>query len=157
MAARDILKQAAGDNWEIVAAIGIRETYFQNIAEYGSDGKDATNHLGRGVFQIDLGQNPGVTEGQAFDIQFSAHFASDKITADRKNYPADLSNLTPDLALAETIHDYNASPRTHGGTRHQALLGVPGLDSFTTGHNYVSNVLNLINCFQLGSATKGHL
>ncbi len=58
------------------------------------------------------------------------------------------------MTLAEAIHDYNASPYKHGGTANQALAGIPGLNNFTTSHNYVSHVLNLSNCFQLAAGMR---
>jgi hypothetical protein len=54
----------------MLAAIGVRESGFRNIAELGGG-------PGRGVFQIDLEKNKGeVTEEQAFDLEFAANWAA---------------------------------------------------------------------------------
>jgi hypothetical protein len=153
MAAKADLQKAAGDDWDIIAAIGMRETYFNNMKEYGWNGPNPEDHLGRGVFQIDIGQNPQVTEEQAMNVEFAASWSINKLKGDRSGYDKPW-NFNRDLSLAEGIHDYNASPnktKKHPNTWGQAASGIPGLDQYTTGHNYVSNILNLINCFHLGS------
>lgn len=53
----------------LLAAIGIEESGFQNIAQRG--GGD-----GRGIFQIDIGRNPSVTEQEAFDFNFAADWVA---------------------------------------------------------------------------------
>lgn len=58
-----LLTATHGDqNWaNLLAAVGIKESDFRNIPEKRG-GK------GRGVFQIDLGKNPSVSESQAQNI-----------------------------------------------------------------------------------------
>src|SRR5579864_4852208 len=113
-AAEGPMKTASGNNWPGIAAIGMRETYFQDIHQYGDD-------LGREYFQIDIGQNPQVSEEQAYNINFAAQWAWNKVTADIRRYTNNPINLNPWDLLPEAIHDYNASPFTHGGTMNQAL------------------------------------
>jgi LysM repeat protein len=70
-----IIEKAATDSGvpaKILAAIAKHEsasTFDPKIKQYGFG-------LGRGMFQIDLGQHPNVTEEQAFDPQFSANYAA---------------------------------------------------------------------------------
>lgn len=146
--AQPTMQAAAGNNWPVLAAIGMRETYFRNIDQYG-DG------LGRGIFQIDIGQNPSVSADDARDINFAADWAWNKLSSDMNKYTASPANLNSSDILQEAIHDYNGSPTRHGGTMNLNLAGVTGLDRFTTGHNYVANVSDVINCFQLGGAMTG--
>jgi RHS repeat-associated protein len=64
----DIVAAAAakhGISANILAAIGVRESGFLNIRQ-----KDG---LGRGIFQIDLGQHPNVTDAQAMNPSFAAN------------------------------------------------------------------------------------
>lgn len=62
-------------NPSLLYALANKESNMQNIAQTGGG-------LGRGYFQIDLGQQPGVTEQQAYDPNYSAGFAADKILND---------------------------------------------------------------------------
>ena len=67
------MKAAADEqliDWRLLAAMGIRESGFENIKEKKTGGK------GRGVFQIDLGWNPTVKEEEAMDIGWSIRWAA---------------------------------------------------------------------------------
>lgn len=123
--------------------IGVRESGFQNIAEVGG-GK------GRGVFQIDLGAHRNVTEAQAFDVSWSANYAA---TLLRQNV-AIFDKTIPDLnrpwspygTLAPALAAYNHGFR---GTAWAAESGsLEALDNLTAHDNYVSSVLNLMDCFE---------
>jgi RHS repeat-associated protein len=81
MEAAGMLQAAvAGTNipWQMLAAIGIRETRFRNVNEAGG-GK------GVGIFQIDLGQHPNVTAAQASDPVWAARYAA-QLLVDNRSY-----------------------------------------------------------------------
>ena len=87
---------------EVLAAIAHKETGFQNIAEHGGG-------LGRGYFQIDLGQHPNVTEQQALDPNFATNYAADLIKAKLKRFSK------TDTPVYNTIRSYNgglSNPKT---------------------------------------------
>lgn len=132
-----LLQQAAagsglGSDWELLAAIGIRETGFQNIAQ--------PNGKGAGVFQIDLGQNPSVTSAQAFNVSFAANWAANYLASNMAILAAAHPNLTGDALLQATAASYNFGTGNISGNPNTIDVG-------TTGNNYGSNVLNLIQCF----------
>lgn len=114
-------------------AAGVRESGIQNIAQ--PDGR------GRGVFQIDLGANPGVTEAQAFDVSFSANFAANMLSSNQQHLAQAHPNLDPAHLARATAASYNF------GT--QNISGNPNtIDVGTTGGNYGSNAMAISgNCF----------
>lgn len=96
------VSQQKGIPKELLAAISHQETGFQNIAEHGG-GK------GRGYFQIDLGQHPGVTEAQAKDPYFAANFAADLLLNRLNKYSK------TDTPVMNAIRAYNGglnNPKT---------------------------------------------
>jgi RHS repeat-associated protein len=137
------------NNWEIIqtaarannidpnllAAIGIRETGFQNIPQEGG--------LGRGVFQIDLGQNPSVTSRQAADITYSANFAANRLATNESILANRYPNLTSTQLLQATAASYNL------GVSRRAISGNPDtIDVGSARGNYGSNVIDIMRyCF----------
>ena len=116
-----------------LAQMGLRETGFRNITQ--PDGN------GVGIFQIDIGKNPNVTAAQASDPTFAADWAAAFLAGNMailaKKYP----NLDPSQLLQATAASYNLGT---GG-----ISGNPNtIDMGSTGNNYGSNVLQLIDCFQ---------
>ena len=81
-------------SWTILAAIGIRESAFQNINQSGGQGV--------GIFQIDVGQNPSVTAGQAGDPVWAANFAAQMLNSNMAYLSGKFANLTPDQLLQAT-------------------------------------------------------
>jgi len=146
------LWKAAGGNAQlasILGAIGIRESGFQNISERGGGG--------RGIFQIDITQNPSVTEAQAFDIDFSLNWMINFLST---QYDRAVSAGTSSvIATAAAIHAYNSGPlvlRDKKLNEHQTKqlknandkLDPSLLDRGTARGNYVTNVLDIaFNCF----------
>lgn len=139
--------QRAIDNWDIIAAaanshgvdpallagIALRETNFQDISQ--------PNGLGRGVFQIDLGQHPDVSEGQANDLSFSANYAANILAQDHSTLAAQHPNFTAAQLTQATAASYNF------GTSN--ISGNPDtIDEGTTGNNYGSNVVNMMPSFK---------
>jgi len=138
----------ANDNWAVIqraadtngidpnllAAVAVRESGFRNIPQ--SDGG-----LGRGIFQIEIGQNPSVTEQQAYDISYSANFAAHMLATNLDTLAIQHQNLTKTQLLQATAASYNlGTPNISGNPK--------TIDKGTTGNNYGSNVLKLIfNCF----------
>jgi len=60
---------AHGIDPAILTAIGVRESHFRNVAQRGG--------LGRGIFQLDLGQNPSAA-AVAFNPPAAADYAANK-------------------------------------------------------------------------------
>jgi RHS repeat-associated protein len=119
--------------WTMLAAIGVRETGFQNIAETGGGS-------GRGVFQIDIGKNPSVTQAQAYDVTFAADWAANLLNSDMETLAAKYPNLAPMQLLKATAASYNF------GTGN--ISGNPAtIDRGSTHNNYGGNVLGLMKCF----------
>jgi len=132
---------------EMLGAIGLRESDFTPNA-IQSDGH------GRGAFQIDccgdIGErapaHPDVSQKDAFDVGFSSRFASNLLGSSMRHWSS-LGNIAGPVAIRE----YNAGGRY---SLSKALFGIPALDRGTTNSikgqsgNYVSNVVNLMDCFQ---------
>jgi hypothetical protein len=143
-----------GDNWKVIqeaatahsidpnllAAIAIRETGFQNISQRNG-GK------GRGVFQIDIGKNPSVKEAKAKDLTYSANFAAKMLATNMAILSAKYPRFTETQLLQATAASYNF------GTKN--IKGNPDkIDDKTAENNYGSNVLNILtNCFQTKEGT----
>ncbi len=129
---------AHGIEPRILAAIGVRETNFKNIAgDFGH---------GHGVFQFDDRYNSAsVIQNIAYDIPKAADLAAARIAGGTNKYlnqGYDYNNST-----AAAIREYNGT----GGISTSSLLdtGYPGyLNLGTTGNDYVRDVLAIaINCF----------
>jgi hypothetical protein len=106
---------------------------MQNIAQSGG--------LGRGVFQIDLGKNPGVSEAQAFNPTFSANFAANMLSANQSELAQDHPNLDPSHLAQATAASYNFGTSNISGNPNT-------IDAGTTLGNYGSNVMAIAgNCF----------
>jgi RHS repeat-associated protein len=97
---------ANGIDPALLAAIGVRETGFQNIAQIGGG-------QGAGLFQIDLGQNPNVTSAQAYNIPFAANFAANMLATNGAALAAAHPNLNPTQLLQATAASYNLGRRGH--------------------------------------------
>ena len=124
---------AHGVDPAMLAAIGIRETGFKNIPQ-------ANGGLGRGIFQIDIGKNPSVTEAQAYNLTFAADWAANLLATNMATLAVKYPDLDPLYLLQATAASYNF------GTKN--ISGNPAtIDVGTTGGNYGSNVLDLMDCF----------
>jgi len=105
--------QRALDNWstlkdaawnagippQILAALGIHESDFLNRSQLGGG-------LGRGIFQIDIGQNPAAATIAGDTVQ-SAQWAANQV-GDRFRHFAGLG-YDLGLSMGGALHDYNAS------------------------------------------------
>lgn len=117
----------------MLGAIGIRETGFRNI-------RQANGH-GRGVFQIDLGQHPNVTDAQAMNMFFSAYYAADLLRTNQSTLAAKFPHFSSLQLSRATAAAYNF------GTGN--IRGNPNaIDRGTTGNNYGRNILDLMHCFR---------
>ncbi len=125
---------ANGIDPALLAAIGVRETGFQNIAQIGGG-------QGAGVFQIDLGQNPNVTSAQAYNLPFAANFAANMLATNSATLARRHPNLNPTQQLQATAASYNFGTGNISGNPNT-------IDVRSTGGNYGSNVLGLMTCFQ---------
>lgn len=140
--------QRAYDNWSnieeasrrtgidpsIIAAVGVRETGYQNVNENGSNGNQ-----GVGPYQIDQRYYP-----------YTTHVAGDPRAGTELAAAIVMSSVSRNFrygttyAMATGLMEYNA------GTGHKSAVfdGLSGLDSVTKLGNYVSNVIGLAQCFQ---------
>jgi soluble lytic murein transglycosylase-like protein len=125
------IEQAAVNNGvdpTILAAMGIRESNFQNIPQNNGG-------PGQGIFQIESTSFPNF-QG-AYDPTQAANFAAGLVGGYYRN--AVFSGAGPVMALATALHSYNQGP--NGLTPALAATGYPGyMDIATTNGNYVSNV-----------------
>jgi Transglycosylase SLT domain len=116
----------------LLAAVGVRESGFTNITQSGGQGA--------GVFQIDLGANPSVTAAQAGNLQFSANFAAAMLSRNMSSIAAHHPNLSAAQQLQATAASYNFGVGNISGNPNT-------IDQGTTGGNYGSNVVDLMDCF----------
>ena len=130
------LKDAAAKNSfdpRILAAVGVRESGFSNVPEVGGG-------RGRGVFQIDLGQNPGVTVAQAMNFPWAANWAANTLHSNMLSLASRFPAFTKNQLMQATAASYNLGP---GG-----ISGNPAtIDQGTPGNNYGSNVMDIATCF----------
>lgn len=117
----------------MLGAIGIRESGFGGTL-IQPDG------LGRGIFQIDLGAHPNVTEAQALDPVFAAHYAAQLLATNYASLAAAHPNLNTSQLLQATAASYNFGTGNISGNPNTIDVG-------STGNNYGSNVMKLTDCF----------
>jgi len=122
-------------SWTMLAAIGIRESTFQNKTEVDGAG------LGVGVFQISV-PGSGLTAAQAGNLTTAANYAAHLLSSNMA-YLGSQFNYAPAQLLQATAASFNMNPYKPGN-----FTGNPNtIDSGTTGGNYGSNVVQLMNCF----------
>ena len=146
-----LVAEEYGINPSVLAAIGIRETGFRAIYEYGR--RPGTG--GVGVFQIDMRYHGGkISAQEAMNIPTAARYAAGLLASSFDFYSS--QGFSEELSEAAAIRDYNASPgrghrRTLAYLRQAEKTGdVGALNGGTTGRNYVSNVLDIArHCFGL--------
>jgi RHS repeat-associated protein len=120
-------------SWAMLAAIGIRESGFRDIPQ-------ANGGMGRGIFQIDIGKNPSVTEDEAYDTVFAANWAANRLANNMTTLVSMYPNLTSGQLLQATAASYNFGTKNISGNPNTIDVG-------TTGNNYGSNVVDLMDCF----------
>jgi hypothetical protein len=130
--------QTAADAYSLdpalLGAIALRETRGRNIAQEGG--------MGMGYFQIDIGKNPSVTEAQAYNPAWAANFAANMLAHNAASLGARFG-LNGDALTQATAASYNEGL---GGASRRLRQG-QNPDLGTTGKDYGSNVLALMNCF----------
>ncbi|MGB9146789.1 MAG: RHS repeat-associated core domain-containing protein [Acidobacteriaceae bacterium] len=132
-AAWSVLQTASNANGiptALLAAIGVRETNFMNVQEYGGG-------PGMGVFQ--LTNQPGVSAAQAFNLSFSANYAAGMLSSNM-NYLSGAFSFTPSQLLQATAASYNFDVGNISGNPNTIDVG-------TTGGNYGSTVVGIMSCF----------
>ena len=130
---------ANGIDPALLAAIGIRETGYQNIAQQG--GGD-----GKGVYQIDTGKNPSVTSAQAYDIQYASNYAANMLSSNFDRLLSQHPNLGYMQLWQATADSYNFGTGNISGNPDTIDVG-------STHNNYGSNVMDImLYCFILGGA-----
>jgi RHS repeat-associated protein len=127
---------AQGVDSTFLAAIAIEESHVTNMDQIGGG-------LGRGVFQIDIGKNPSITEAQARDLTFAADWAANYVSKSANRLESRFPSLTGDDLMKAIANSYNAGV---GGVS-RALRNGKDSDSASVNGHYGSTVLNLIKCF----------
>jgi membrane-bound lytic murein transglycosylase MltF len=131
-------------DWTMLAAIGIKETGFQNKLQNGG--------AGVGVFQIDLGKNPNVTVQQASDLTWAANWAVSTLTGNELGIGNALpGSLSPDqlqwmLAASWNTGAQGQINRYNKGQSPDYHTSPHGDGTF--GNNYGTNILELMDCFR---------
>ena len=127
---------ANGVSQNLLAAVGVRESGLPANPDVIQG-----NGNGRGLFQIDLGVNPGVTVAQAFNPSYSANFAANMLSTNMATLASQHPNLNAAQLTQATAASYNF------GTRN--ITGNPNtIDVGTTGGNYGRNVVAIsVDCF----------
>jgi hypothetical protein len=125
----------------LLAAIGIRESGFQNLNEADGAG------VGVGVFQITISPASGVTAAQAGSLAgsltWAANYAAQLLSADMQILAAKFPGLTSAQLWQATADAYNF------GTGN--ISGNPSTMDIGSAHNnYGSNVMQLMTCFPAG-------
>ncbi len=121
----------------LLAAIGVRETGFQNVSENDNTG------VGVGVFQITVSSRSGVTAAQAGNLTWAANYAAALLDSNMDNLGSRFPNFNPAQLLQASVAAYNMNPDKPGN-----FTGNPNtIDKGTTGNNYGSNVVQLMDCF----------
>ena len=90
-------------SWTMLAAIGIRETGFQNITEVDGVG------LGVGVFQISV-PGSGLTAAQAGNLTTAANYAAGLLNSNMATLAGKYPNRTPSQLLQATAASFNLAP-----------------------------------------------
>lgn len=125
---------ANGISPSFLASIGIRESGLQNIPQQGGG-------QGLGIFQIDLGIHPNVSQAQALNPSFAANFAANMLNSDMSSPAASYPNLNPTQLSQATAASYNFGVGNISGNPNAIDVG-------TTGNNYGSNVVAIAgSCF----------
>jgi hypothetical protein len=121
-------------SWEMLAAIGVRESAFQNLNEADGAG------VGVGVFQITVSPTSGVTAAQAGNLTTAAGIATNLLNSNMAYLAAKFPGFTPAQLLQATAASYNFGTKNISGNPNTIDVG-------TTGNNYGSNVVQLMSCF----------
>ncbi|MBP7146125.1 MAG: hypothetical protein KBD01_01160 [Acidobacteria bacterium] len=135
-AAWDTLERAATTHnvpTSLLAAVGIRETGFQNVIELGGG-------PGVGVFQLTVTETSGVTAAQAQDLDTSASLAASMLENNREALSSRFPAFTQDQLLQATAASYNFGTGNISGNPDTIDVG-------TTHGNYGSNVVAPMSCF----------
>jgi hypothetical protein len=129
-------------SWNFLAAIGVEESGFRNVRQ-GIDPRTGKPGKGIGIFQIDQGAHPQVTDKQGFDPVFSANFAANLLQSNYNTLTArGYTRFTEANLMQATAASYNY------GTSRKNISGNPAtIDVGTTNGHYGSDIMNLITCF----------
>jgi hypothetical protein len=123
-------------SWTMLAAIGVRESDFQNTTEQDGAG------LGVGVFQISV-PGSGPIAAQASNLTFAANFAAQELNNNFIYLQAQFPNFTPAQLMQATAASYNL------GAGPKGISGNPDtIDAGSSGAPYGANILGLMKCFQ---------
>ncbi len=137
-----------GIDWTILAAIGIRESGFQNGSE-----KDGAG-VGVGVFQITVSRQSGVTAGQAGNLAWAADWAANFLQSNQNQILGAIPWLDGSQLSWMTVASFNTGAqgqinRFNNGQSPDYHTAPFGQKPNVQYHNdYGSNVLAIAsNCF----------
>jgi RHS repeat-associated protein len=136
---------ANGIDPNLLAAIGVQESGWLNKSQVGGQGA--------GIFQIDLGKHPAEA-GIAYNEPLAANYAASLLSANY-NYMERRYNAGPDPTTAYAVRGYNSWQKGSIAPGAQFWATTYGIYSpLNAGTNpplgnYVTNVLGLMNCFNL--------
>lgn len=125
-------------SWIMVAAIGIRESGFQNRTEVDGAG------LGVGIFQISV-PGSGLTKDQAGNLTTAANYAAQLLNSNMATLAAKFPNFTPAQLLQATAASYNFGTGNISGN--PSTIDAGSAPAPKAPGNYGSNIVNLMNCF----------
>jgi hypothetical protein len=126
-------------SWDLLAAIGVRESGFQNLNEADGAG------VGVGVFQITVSAASGVTAAQAGNLTWAANYAAQLLNSDMQILAAKFPSLTSAQLWQATADAYNFGVGNISGNPSTMDVG-------SAHNNYGSNVMQLMTCFPAGGA-----
>jgi hypothetical protein len=136
----DIIQNAAsgtGIDPAMIAAIGIRETNFENIPQIGGGG-------GHGVFQIDITENPAVRASLAYDLFWAARWVAQSLASNMAALAAKFPHFTGTHLLQAAAASLNLGMKNISGNPRTIDVGTRPL----TRQNYGMSVLTVIQCYK---------
>ena len=138
--------QAVGDVYGVdpamLAAIGIRESGFQNSVQPGPFGANTT---GIGIFQITNGSVPWMN---SLTPMWAASYAASLLSSNMSTLATDFPNFTPTQLLQATAASYNFGAGNISGNPATIDYGsAPATKLHPELGNYGSDILLLMDCF----------
>jgi RHS repeat-associated protein len=126
--------KGTGISWTMLAAVGIRESGFQDVTE-----KDGAG-VGVGIFQITVTSTSGVTAAQAGNLAWAAAWAANLLETNMATLAGNYPKLNSTQLLQATAASYNFGTKNVSGNP-------TTIDAGSAGNNYGRNVLDLMECF----------
>ena len=126
--------EGTGVDWRLLAAIGIRESGFQDVTEVDGAG------IGVGIFQLTVSPMSGVSAKQAHDLETAANYAALQLGKDLYTLSMRFPNFTKNQLAQATAAAFNFGIGNISGNPNTIDVG-------TARGDYGSNVMKLMDCF----------